>query len=164
MKSIRLTDINNSVFPLINNNKQNTDTPGLYFLLSKINKDTYNIIYVGKSDTSIKQRLDDHWKKFQPNGKWYNWKNINIESNNDIYYWFYPSIFGASFEEMLLYGHIDDINFCLNTTLNGHTYLIDLENIKNWINLSSDAFKRLFDVYIVKLQEIAKKLNSSILS
>lgn len=105
---------------------------GFYFIHAYLSTGSVVTIYCGQSLSSIKDRLIDHWKKF--NGfheDWTNWYNDN--KNNGIIKEYYFSCFetpyGAAYENFLIYHKAVGITFNLNTSLNGHPKLLKISDV-----------------------------------
>lgn len=116
---------------------------GFYFLHIKLKPKHgghYITVYCGQSLNTIKNRLDDHYNKFnspnyhgnnQPH-KWKIWydkyKNNNIIEDK-IYYTSFSTEYAAAYENFMIYFNASNIKFHLNTVLNGHIDLLELSDV-----------------------------------
>lgn len=118
---------------LIKNQNTKYDYPGFYFIHAKLrNKVTgsYVTIYCGQSTVSVKRRLDDHYNKFNTNG--HDWNTWYIKHQNIIeklYFTSFKTNYGPAYENFMIYFNAVGILFNLNTTLNGHSELIDINRL-----------------------------------
>lgn len=110
----------------------NFNYTGFYFIHAQLNTDSLVTIYCGQSLSSIKDRLIDHWKKFNGNHvDWTNWYNDNKEKKiiKNYYFSCFETPYGAAYENFLIYYRAVGIKFNLNTSLNGHSTLLKISEI-----------------------------------
>lgn len=120
-------------FELIRNQNNDFNYPGFYFIHAKL-KDkfsgNYVTIYCGQSSTSVKRRLEDHWNKFNTNGHdWNTWYKKHENIIEKLYFSSFETDYGPAYENFMIYFKAVEILFNLNTTLNGHSNLIDIDKV-----------------------------------
>lgn len=103
------------------NQNNNLNHPGLYFLHAELESGTLVAIYCGQSCSSVKRRLDDHYKKlYNENGIWRTWYIDNKRFIKNIYYTTFETIYAGAIENFIIYYKIFGLTFNLNTVINGH--------------------------------------------
>lgn len=117
-------------------NCRSFDYPGFYFIYFEDINGEMKIIYCGQSTVSVGNRLIDHYKKFtEPNynnGRPHDWRNWYLNNSNYIkglYFTPFESFYGPAFENFIIYREISEITFNLNTVLNGHNTLLNINDI-----------------------------------
>lgn len=131
--SFMFLEPDSTCFKLEKNQNTFYDYPGFYFIHIKLKDNfsgNYITVYCGQSTTSVKRRLNDHWNKFNSDGhEWNTWYKRHFKKIDNIYFSSFSTNYGPAYENFMIYFKAVGIVFNLNTTLNNHSEVLDIDEV-----------------------------------